>query len=324
MQDIMEEFILESVEKLDLLEGDLLDFEKNPGDFAPIDQMFRVFHTIKGTAGFVDMPRQVYLAGRVEGLLESIKKGEILEVPHFISTLFGAIDYMKNLLLQTKDQGYEPLGDDEEILSVIKRARGSKTSIIEDAQQKNYADYLEKPQSKTFRVQASLIERMSEIVGELVLAKNKVLKICEEVQNAKLLNAAEFVSKLTLDLQENISKTRLQTISYILSGFPRLVRDLSAQLGKKIHLSMEGTQTELDRQILESIKEPLMHIILLRYDGDLYSLMFDGVMNVMEIDMETLEAPSKSLCGGTLKGIYFAKNPIMIIDPNLFFRTVLT
>ena len=261
MQDIMEEFILESLEKLDLLGGDLLDFEKDPGDLAPIDQMFRVFHTIKGTAGFVDMPRQVYLASGVEGLLESAKKGEILEVPHFISTLFGAIDYMKNLLLQTKDQGFEPQGGDEEILSSIKSVHASKTCVVEDAPQKNYTNYLERPQSKTFRLQASLIERMSSIVGELVLAKNKVLKICEGVDDTKLLNAVEFVSKLTLELQENISKTRLQPISHILSGFPRLVRDLSVELGKKIHLSMEGVQTELDRQILECIKEPLMHII---------------------------------------------------------------
>ncbi len=261
MQDIMEEFILESVEKLDFLQSDLLNFEKNPDDLSRIDHMFRIFHTIKGTAGFLDMPRQVYLAGGVENLLESAKKGEILEISHFVSALLKAIDYIKNLFLQTKNEGHEPIGDDSQVLLGIKRVYEAKTCMPSEEPLSGHIDYLEKPQAKTFRVQVDLIEKISEVVGELVLAKNKVLKICQEVGDSKLLNSVEFISKLTLDLQETISKTRLQPISHILSGFPRLVRDLSIELDKKIHLSMEGTQTELDRQILEGIKEPLTHII---------------------------------------------------------------
>jgi two-component system chemotaxis sensor kinase CheA len=111
------------------------------------------------------------------------------------------------------------------------------------------------------RVDVGQLDKLMNLVGELVLARNQILQFTADSHEATLLNASQRLNIITTELQESVMKTRMQPIETIWAKFPRIVRDVSRELGKKIQLVMEGSETELDRTIIEAIKDPLTHII---------------------------------------------------------------
>ncbi|MBI3468348.1 MAG: hypothetical protein HY000_35555 [Planctomycetes bacterium] len=98
-------------------------------------------------------------------------------------------------------------------------------------------------------------------VGELVLARNQILQHSSTLSDAALLSTTQRLNLITTELQEGVMKTRMQPIGNIWSKFPRVVRDLAVQCGKRVRIEMEGTDTELDKTIVEAIKDPLTHLV---------------------------------------------------------------
>ncbi len=117
------------------------------------------------------------------------------------------------------------------------------------------------PSETAVRVDVQLLDRLMDLVGELVLARNQIMQFAGQQADAGLLGATQRLNMITTRLQESVLKTRMQPISSIWSRFPRIVRDLSQDLGKKVELVMEGKETELDRTIIEAIKDPLTHML---------------------------------------------------------------
>ncbi len=113
----------------------------------------------------------------------------------------------------------------------------------------------------TIRVDVSLLDRLMTRVGELVLARNQILQHTNHTEDSGLLGSAQRLSLITTELQEDVMKTRMQPIGNVWAKFPRVVRDLSSQLGKQVRIEMEGKETELDKTIIESIKDPLTHLV---------------------------------------------------------------
>lgn len=113
----------------------------------------------------------------------------------------------------------------------------------------------------SIRVDVSLLERLMNQVGELVLARNQILQFTSRIQDQDFLGAAQRLSLITTELQEGVMKTRMQPIGMVFGRFPRVVRDVASQLGKQVNIEVEGADTELDRSILEAIKDPLTHIV---------------------------------------------------------------
>ena len=113
----------------------------------------------------------------------------------------------------------------------------------------------------SIRVDVQLLDRLMNLVGELVLARNQVLQITSNLEDPIIVATSQRLNLVTTELQEGIMKTRMQPIGSIWGKYPRVVRDLSAQCGKQIRLEMEGADTELDRSILEAIKDPLTHVV---------------------------------------------------------------
>jgi len=111
------------------------------------------------------------------------------------------------------------------------------------------------------RVDVGLLDRLMNLVGELVLARNQILQFSTTLENATLSGSTQRLNLITTELQEGVMKTRMQPIGNVWSKFPRIVRDLSQMCGKKIRVEMEGRETELDKTIIEAIKDPLTHII---------------------------------------------------------------
>jgi two-component system chemotaxis sensor kinase CheA len=111
------------------------------------------------------------------------------------------------------------------------------------------------------RVDVDLLDNLMNMVGELVLARNQLVRGVMEVGDSGLVRSAQRLGMITSELQAGIMKTRMQPIDHIWSKLPRVIRDLSASLGKKVELVMQGKETELDRSLLEAVKDPLTHLV---------------------------------------------------------------
>jgi len=115
--------------------------------------------------------------------------------------------------------------------------------------------------NSNIRVDVILLDKVMNLVGELVLARNQVLQFTSNQKDAAFLSTAQRLNLITTELQAGVMKTRMQPIGNVWNKFPRIVRDLSNSAGKSVRLEMEGTQTELDKTIIEAIKDPLTHIV---------------------------------------------------------------
>ncbi len=113
----------------------------------------------------------------------------------------------------------------------------------------------------TLRVSVSLLEYLMSCVSELVLTRNQLIRIARDIGKVELDSAMQRLDNITTSLREGVMKARMQPISHAWSGLPRLVRELSGSLGKQVDLQMEGGNTELDRQLLEFIRDPLTHMV---------------------------------------------------------------
>lgn len=111
------------------------------------------------------------------------------------------------------------------------------------------------------KVDVKLLDQLMNLAGELVLARNRVVQLSQKIMDEDLTRSVQALSMITTEMQETIMKTRMQPIGMVFNKFPRIVRDLSKALGKKVNLHLEGTETELDRSIIEAIKDPLTHLV---------------------------------------------------------------
>ncbi|HFD16173.1 MAG TPA: hybrid sensor histidine kinase/response regulator [Rhodospirillales bacterium] len=118
-----------------------------------------------------------------------------------------------------------------------------------------------KPAASTLRVSVALLESLMSCVSELVLTRNQLIRLAREIGKVELDSAVQRLDNITTALREGVMKARMQPISHAWSGLPRLVRELSATLGKQVELQMEGGSTELDRQLLEYVRDPLTHMV---------------------------------------------------------------
>src|SRR5579871_5705417 len=114
---------------------------------------------------------------------------------------------------------------------------------------------------ETIRVGVNLLDRLMNLVGELVLARNQLLQFSNNTQDAGFQAVSQRMNLIATELQEEVMKTRMQPIGNVWNKFPRTVRDLALNCGKDVRLEMEGQDTELDRTIIEAIKDPLTHLV---------------------------------------------------------------
>ena len=114
---------------------------------------------------------------------------------------------------------------------------------------------------RTIRLDVALLDQLMNLVGELVLARNQILQFANSTEEGSLLAASQRLNLITSELQEGVMKTRMQPIGNIWSKLPRTVRDLALECGKQVRVEMEGEETELDKTLIEAIKDPLTHIV---------------------------------------------------------------
>ncbi len=346
IQEILEDFLIESFELIEQLDQDLVELEHKPEDLELLNRIFRVAHTIKGSSSFLSFDILTALTHHMEDVLNKARKDELRIVPEVMDVVLESIDMMKELLFSIRDNGndtaiainitdicsrlniisqgkdllavqsdelegkeeqrkaqeqsqeeeidYSNLSDDEveaEIERLLKekkeetkQRKTQKKKVVADDSKiekkpevKKVAITTDTPVKKqtssaieqTIRVEVKRLDHLMNLIGELVLGKNRLLKIYNDVEERyegekfleELNQVVSSVSLVTTDLQIAVMKTRMLPVAKVFNKFPRMVRDLSRELGKSIDLKISGEDTELDKSIVEEIGDPLVHII---------------------------------------------------------------
>ena len=144
---------------------------------------------------------------------------------------------------------------------LVEEGAVKSADVVEALQTQQAARAQSSVSDSTIRVDVALLDKLMNLVGELVLARNQVLQFSNATEDAGIIAPSQRLNLITTELQEGVMKTRMQPIGNIWSKFPRTVRDLALTCGKEVAIEMEGRETELDKTIIESIKDPLTHLV---------------------------------------------------------------
>lgn len=257
-KEILQEFLAEGKENLDRLERELVAFEKHGASEQSISAIFRTVHTIKGTAGFFGLDRLQSLTHVAENLLAKVRDGHLALSGPIASAMLAVVDGCRLMMDWTEQTGTD--GDDD--YQTLKTTLESFTpkddrGVVPVG---GVVPPTHDEREPTVRVDVRLLDKLMDLAGELVLARNQLLKLTAG-RDTPLVRATQRLDLITAELQDSVMKTRTQPIGGVWSQLPRIVRDLSSELGKQVRLELEGIDTGLDRSILEAIKDPLTHLV---------------------------------------------------------------
>jgi two-component system chemotaxis sensor kinase CheA len=275
MDSLINDFIIECSEGLAKLDQDLVVLEKNPADAEVLKVIFRVLHSVKGTGGMLGLSRLEKVAHAAEDVLGSIRDGELSVSSQVIGCVLCAVDSIKNIMSALETTGEEPAGNDDQVIADLralleKKAETEKNVVNlnpprpEQPSESAHADDGKGGRSmaeQSLRVHLDVLDRLMNLVGELVLTRNQLTQLVRGDDESKYLGPIQQLNRITSGLQESVMRTRMQPIGNAWAKLPRIVRDLTASSGKQIELIMNGQETEIDRQVLQAIQDPLVHCV---------------------------------------------------------------
>ena len=265
-QDVLREFILESTENLNRLDSEIVELEQKPADKDLLASVFRTIHTIKGTCGFLGFPLLERIAHQAENLLCLLRSGERRLSPRLVAVILECVDAIRKILANlesTETEGPDEYGDLIVRLTAAIADPDDRPDLPPVTAESAPLE-IEKSSGvseSAIRVDVGLLDKLMNLVGELVLARNQVLQFSNQKEDGTLTATAQRLNLITSELQENVMKTRMQPIGVVWNKLPRLVRDTANACGKLVRLDLDGAGTELDKTIIEAIKDPLTHLV---------------------------------------------------------------
>jgi len=298
--EILTEFTLEAREILDQLDSDFVLLEVSPTDKKLIGNIFRGLHTLKGSSGFFSFKRLEKISHAGESLLGKIRDGQLSLDLNKSNVLLQMIDVLRIIIEGIEKNKVEPAGEDAVLISSIGNLSRGNDAVIHDNASAHIVidlnppipdviidhvdlretelssnlvntDNLNTPSTQEIqetqenntpvRINLDTLDKLMNLASEMVLARNRLLPFAEHSTDLQFNNTVHSIDLLTLELQERMMKMRMQSISHVWSKFPRLIRDAANQTNKKVTLIQNGADTEIDRSLLDGIRDPLMHII---------------------------------------------------------------
>lgn len=295
MQELVQDFLVETNEIIENLDHDLVELESNQNDLELLNKIFRGAHTMKGSSSFLGFNKLAELTHHAEDILNKLRKGEMVVTREIMDTLLEFVDKTKQIISDiengTDTTDCTSVIEDLKLASEGKLTSKTKNTSAAQAPQAAPAPQpaqapAPKPQAapkqeaakpthqaaqveQTIRVDVSRLDSLVNLVGELVLSRNMLSQIAGELENKfeneylveQLLVATNSIGMNTTELQLAIMKTRMIAIGKVFNKFPRVVRDIARDTGKEIELIISGEETELDKQVIESIGDPLLHMV---------------------------------------------------------------
>jgi two-component system chemotaxis sensor kinase CheA len=289
MDELLNDFLVETTEHLEAAGEQLVLFERDPSNGGAIGKIFRLFHTIKGTCGFLGLSRLENLTHVTESIIGRLREG-VPATPETVSLILTAVDRVKYIVAWLSNTAKEPDGDDTALIEALQANLSNSTSPPAAASARGElparsdrsawpAEMGENgsleiaaatgimapggPRSRpeTIRVAVGALERIMILVSELVLTRNQLLEITRHREDVTVKAPLQRLSSLTTDLQDAVMRARMQPVGRLFASLPRLIRELAVELKKKLYLVTEGADTELDRQLVELIRDPLTHLL---------------------------------------------------------------
>ena len=280
MREIFDSYVIEANEILEHLSQDLLTLEKNPSDGNLLNTIFRGIHTLKGTSSFLGFSQMTELTHTSEDLLNKLRKGDFIADGKVIDILIEAHNAAKTLLQRIKNHDLQPLDLD----GTLEKIRGlmqqqSSTIQIEDVpvsvkeQVAAITDTSKVIQQRmddsTIRVDVDRLDNLMNLVGELVLARNRLSQVTQSIiekyerieMSKQIVDISSQIDFVTTELQMAVMKTRMVPIEKVFNGLPLLARNLMRTTGKEVDLQIYGKETELDKSLIEELNDPLIHMI---------------------------------------------------------------
>jgi two-component system chemotaxis sensor kinase CheA len=299
VSDIVREFLVETHESLAQLDLDLVTLEREPGERETLARVFRTLHTVKGTAGFLGLAKLQGVGHAGENLLSRLRAGELTFNPEIASALLAVVDAIRKVLAALEATEQEGDGDYSDLVRTLERlTRGSGAAPRSQGAAPAPLPVVVGPARLTIpappppasppapapapvsvvtpeptearapavadgsiRVDVGLLDRLMTLVGELVLARNQIVQYGTTQEDAGFLGTLQRLNLLTTELQAGVMKTRMQPIGNVWGKFPRVVRDLAVACGKQVRIDLDGRETELDKTIIEAIRDPLTHMV---------------------------------------------------------------
>jgi len=260
MDDLIADFVAECRDMLEALGGEIVAWETQPDDRARLDSIFRFVHTVKGNCGFFDFPRLEALSHAAEDALADVRAGRRHPDGALVSAVLAIIDKISEMIAAI-DAGEEmPAGDDSALIDALSPGAESHAAPVAAALADGQGKAAAAP--RTIRLSVELLDRVMSTVSDMVLARNELARrLRVSATEVAVDGAFERLSAIIAEMRDAITRTRMQRIENLFVALPRMVRDLSAELGKQVLVDIEGGDVELDREMIEMIRDPLTHII---------------------------------------------------------------
>ncbi|MBV7259117.1 chemotaxis protein CheA [Erythrobacter crassostreae] len=280
MDDLLADFVAETREMLEASEGEIIAWEADPSDSARIDTIFRFVHTVKGNCGFFDFPRLAGLSHAAEDALADCRAGRREPDAALVTAVLAIIDRIA-LMVDAIEAGEElSAGGDEELIAALNAASEDDIIAVETAPAHSPASTIlegcdafadeetaKRPDcpaavQRSIRLPVDLLDRVMSGVSDMVLARNDLGHRLRQAGTQPTIDGPfERLTTILSDVRDAITRMRMQRIETVFAALPRLVRDLSADLGKQVMVDLEGGDVELDREMVEMVRDPLTHII---------------------------------------------------------------
>ena len=348
MQEILNDFLTESNEMLEVLDQRFVTLESDPNNTDLLNEIFRAMHSMKGSAGFLGFNHLVNVAHRGENILNKLRQGDMAVSPTIISVILETIDVIKAIMadiratgtdthvatdaiaatldailngnssaaappvtssatpsgatapapsiapahsvepaptlgeilvnegLASKDQVLDALNAQQHqpdpktpLGEILLQAKAITERALDQALHKQEKQPKPAEEDATIRVETKRLDSVMNLVGELVLGRNRLIKIGTQLEqnhesDPQVRVLSETLAQLNLvttDLQLAVMKTRMLPIKKVFAKLPRMVRDLSQKLNKQVRLEMRGEETELDKSVADEIGDPLVHLV---------------------------------------------------------------
>jgi len=284
-RELISDFVLEAKEHLAAIEGLLLTIDKDEHDVEAVHSVFRSFHSIKGLAGFLELHAVGAVAHEVETVLGEARELRLSITPAVIDVVLASVDYLQRWIVQLES---DPLGvppaallDNASLVSRIqhllspgtepgaKHAAEHQAELVISAQPPPAAEVehvvstAKQGQGKSVKIDTAKLDYLVDMIGEMVIAQSVVRhdRVMVRTQSQQLTRKLAQMSSVTAEIQRTVMSMRMVPIGPLFQKMARLVRDLTRKIGKNAEFYPFGEEVELDRNIVEELADPLMHMI---------------------------------------------------------------
>lgn len=264
MDDLLGDFIAETRETLEALSGEIVAWEAAPDDRSRLDAIFRFVHTVKGSCGFLDLPRLEKLSHAAEDVLADVRADRRRPDAKLVNAVLAMLDRISELTDAIETGEIIPDIDDHLLIAALQPGSAEPQPDAQQPAELSAANASTTPRtvSRTIRLPVDLLDRMMAGVSDMVLARNELARRLRDSGAEPTTEVAfERLSLCIAEMRDAITRTRMARVEHLFTALPRMVRDVSAELGKQVQLEIDGGDVELDREMIEMIRDPLTHIV---------------------------------------------------------------